>query len=95
VMRTVLQIDMNEKLEEIANTRPEDKSKWGPMAWKALHTVCEAIPCKSCSDHCHRMVDFEHDLVNAHLGKPIHDMENVQRYLATITEELVPVVFKK
>lgn len=87
-----LVIDMNAVIEKIINTPPQDKHVWGPLAWKALETVCVSIPCKECSDHCTRMIRFEHDLVNVHLGKPVHDSDNARKYLGTIaahTDELL------
>ncbi|MEM0142915.1 MAG: hypothetical protein QXL94_03040 [Candidatus Parvarchaeum sp.] len=72
---------MAEMLEEIKNTNPADKSSWGPKAWRALHAICDYIPCGVCSEHCHEMIDFEHDYVNAFKGKELYQPDKTKEYL--------------
>lgn len=71
---------MADYLQTIKDTNPGDKAKWGPMAWKALHNVCSYIPCETCRDHCHDMLDAEHDVVNAFKGKDLYQPENTKAY---------------
>lgn len=62
-----------------------EKSCWGPLIWKRLEATCSLIPCDTCREHCEKMIRFEHDLVNVHLGKPLFDPANFTEYLSTVS----------
>lgn len=48
----------------------------GKQVWEKLHKLHKDIDCEECSDHAKRLFSFIHDLVNAGLGKPLHDEKN-------------------
>ena len=59
----------------------QDKSCWGPLIWKTLDKTCDLIPCDTCREHCHSMISAEHDVVNVLLGKPVHNISNLEKHL--------------
>jgi len=48
----------------------------GKEVWKKLHNLHKDIECEECSDHAKRLFEFVHDLVNAGLGKKLHNEKN-------------------
>ena len=45
--------------------------------WNELHgSLLKKIDCQSCQDHAKELFIFLHDVVNAGLGKPLHDKKN-------------------
>lgn len=51
----------------------------GPVAWGVLHSWAKAVNdqiCSHCGEFAQSMATFMHDLVNAKLGKPLHDPYN-------------------
>lgn len=75
-------------LDEIRKTDPKDKKAWGHKAWESLDAICTFIPCDTCSEHCHKMIHFEHDVVNKHLGKPLNDPEHYYSYIGMIAKQM-------
>ena len=60
----------------------------GPVWWRVLHSVAEAIRDEGCSQCGAEAVDFVrfwHDLVNRKLGKPLHDRQNFLRTLEHVS----------
>lgn len=52
----------------------------GPFWWAAFHGIAKGIRdygCSSCGTEAVRLVEGMHDVVNAHLGKPIHTPESL------------------
>lgn len=79
---------MGQLLEEIKTAKPTERTYWGPRAWKALDTICEYIPCQTCSDHCHDMIRFEHDVVNAFKDKSLYQPKETKKYLYSVNQLL-------
>jgi len=76
--------DLNWMLENIIKYEPHEKSKWGPKMWTMLSIIVSYIPCSACAKHGVAMLDFEHDVVNIHTGKKIHDVKKFKEYYNNI-----------
>ena len=48
----------------------------GNKVWSKLHNLHKDIDCEECADHAKRLFEFIHDVVNAGLGKPLHNEKN-------------------
>jgi hypothetical protein len=69
-------------LEQKQEAVAEAMRKVGPPLWKTRRKLCHVLPCEGCGGHCEEMEDAAHDIVNARKGAPLHDPENLRRFLA-------------
>lgn len=51
----------------------------GKQVWEKLHKLHKDIDCEECSDHAKRLFEFIHDVVNAGLGKKLHNPINFDK----------------
>jgi len=77
---------LDDQAKRILECDPGDRHCWGPRAWELLELACEYIPCDLCREHCHRMLSFEHDVVNARRGKPLYNAKNTLEYLREVED---------
>lgn len=59
----------------------------GPVAWKILHAWADAVHdqiCSTCGGFAREAATAVHDMVNAELGKPVQDPENLARFCGRV-----------
>jgi len=58
----------------------------GQEAWRNRRKAIDKdITCETCNDKAHKLETFDHDFVNARLGKQIHDVKNWDEHIKLIT----------
>lgn len=60
----------------------------GPYAWSILHHVAKSFPCTPCARHADRLMRGLHDLVNAQIGKQLHDPDALQELFDDVVAAL-------
>ncbi len=53
----------------------------GSHIWEKIHAAVEKIDCETCLDEGRLLISFAHDVVNARLGKPLHDEKNFKKFI--------------
>jgi len=61
-----------EALKRFGENLQAPRSVWGPHVWAALHHIVRAIPCPDCRMEGEMLIEGIHDIVNEHIGKPLH-----------------------
>lgn len=57
----------------------------GQQAWsKRRKAIDKDITCETCNDKAHKLETFDHDFVNARLGKKIHDIKNWNEHVKLV-----------
>lgn len=54
----------------------------GPYGWGMIHHAAASFPCAPCAAEGSRLMVFAHDVVNARLGKRLHDPDNFAAHVA-------------
>ena|ERR1035437_561862 len=62
-----------------------DTAVFGPVYWAAFADLASKIPCGPCRGHAEGMITFWHDLVNIHIGKPVYDQANFDKYMMQLS----------
>lgn len=73
---------VHQQLRELERVRSQPSDVWGPVVWGILHSVVREIPCAPCREEGLTLLSGIHDVVNVHLGKPIHSPESLCRTAA-------------
>ena len=56
----------------------------GGKMWQARKELNKKIDCESCRDEAELLETFNHDIVNAHLGKTIYDKKNWKKFVSIV-----------
>lgn len=56
----------------------------GSKVWEERKKVNSKITCESCRDEAAKLETFTHDIVNARLGKKIHDKKNWDNFIGIV-----------
>ena len=56
----------------------------GSHIWDEIHGAVKKIDCETCQIEGGKLLIFAHDVVNARLGKPLHDKKNFLEFLDII-----------
>ena len=56
----------------------------GAKIWAERKRVNDKIECQSCNQEAAKLETFTHDIVNARLGKKIHDKQNWNRFVQVV-----------
>lgn len=63
-----------------------DQSVFGPKYWEAYNFLDNNIPCAICRNKAVPLGTFRHDVVNALIGKPIHDRDNWNKWVGIVND---------
>jgi len=56
----------------------------GSHIWEQRKKINDKIECESCKDEAKKLETFTHDIVNARLGKQIHDKKNWDSFIGIV-----------
>jgi len=56
----------------------------GSDVWKKRKQINDTITCESCKEEAAKLETFTHDIVNARLGKNIHDKKNWDNFIGIV-----------
>ena len=69
--------EAREALERVRANLQGPRTAWGPHVWATVHHLMAAIPCPDCQAEGRILAEGIHDIVNGHLGKPLHAPESL------------------
>ena len=58
----------------------------GRRTWNLYHGVADHYGCEACRGGAQTLISGIHDMVNLHLGKPIHDIERWKEFNKLVDE---------
>ena len=56
----------------------------GSKIWEERKRVNKKIECETCREEAEHLETFTHDIVNARLGKKIHDKKNFHEFVSIV-----------
>ena len=56
----------------------------GSKIWAERKRINSKIDCESCKEEANKLETFTHDIVNARLGKKIHDKRNWNNFVSIV-----------
>lgn len=58
----------------------------GQRTWQLLHGLADHYPCPPCKPVFQTLASGIHDVVNVHLGKPVHDPRRFKAFVDLVKE---------